>query len=58
MNHALGPTSIVDVVLAVAALFVVVWAFYLAVRHTIRPGETSPDHIKRRVLDDSDECAS
>lgn len=58
MNHGAGPNSIVDIVLAIAALFVVVWAFYLAVRYTVRPGETSPDHIKRRVLDESDERSS
>lgn len=58
MNHGGSPNTVLDIVLSIAALFIVIWAFYLAVRYTLRPGETSQNHIKRRVLDDTDEPSS
>ena len=32
---------------------VTVWVIWRAVRLTVRPGEKDPDHIKRRILEDS-----
>ncbi len=55
MNHGPSPDSVFDLLLATAALVIVLWSFYLAVRYTFWPGETSSDHIKSRVLDDMDE---
>ncbi|HNP37629.1 MAG TPA: hypothetical protein PKK10_17410 [Woeseiaceae bacterium] len=55
MNHGASAYSFLDIVISIGALIVVLWAFYLAIRYTFWPGETSPDHIKRRILDDNDE---
>lgn len=52
MNHAAGPGSAAEILLVVVALVVVIVAFYLAVRYTFWPEERSPDHIKRRVIED------
>ena len=39
-----------------AAAVVLVWALGLAIRYTVRPGETEAAHIKRRILlDEIDE---
>lgn len=60
MDHAAGAahTSNVEYVLVIAAAIVLVWALGLALRYTLRPRETDPDHIKRRILvDDLDEAA-
>ncbi|MGH8614843.1 MAG: hypothetical protein ACREYF_23150 [Gammaproteobacteria bacterium] len=56
MNHAIGgDPSLLDLVLVGLAISVVVVAFYLAVHYTLWPGETSPDHIKRRILSEDEE---
>jgi hypothetical protein len=43
-------------VIALAAA-IVVYVFYVGVTKTIWPGEDDPNHIKYRILDDSDEEA-
>jgi len=58
MTHDGAPGSIVEFILVAIALAVVLLSFYLAIRYTLRPGENSPDHIKRRVLDDHSEESS
>jgi len=50
-----GPLDWVLVALAVGVVAVVV---LLCVKHFLRPGETSEDHIKRRVLRDTVEPAN
>lgn len=54
MDHAAGasPASILDWVLVFAAVVVLAWTLGLALRYTVRPGETDPGHIKRRILTD------
>lgn len=54
MDHAAGasPASILDWVLVFAAVVVLAWTLGLALRYTVRPGETDPGHIKRRILID------
>jgi hypothetical protein len=47
-------TTPVDWALVVLAAAVVLWAFYSAVRYTIRPGEEDPHHVKRRIVVDED----
>ena len=47
-----GTHSIVEWMLVGLAACTVAYAFYKAVRHTLYPGETSTDHVKRRILDD------
>jgi hypothetical protein len=42
--------------LVLAAAVVLVWSLALALRYTLRPGETDPLHIKHRILvDEPDE---
>lgn len=46
--------SVADWLLVGLAVCTVGYAFYQAVRHTLYPGETSADHVKRRILDDEE----
>jgi hypothetical protein len=58
MDHAAGAShaSVLEWILVLAAAIVLVWALGLAIRYTVRPEETEPSHIKRRILlDDVDE---
>jgi hypothetical protein len=58
LDHAVHAShaSVFEWVLVFAAAFVLVWSLALAVRYTVRPRETEPDHIKRRILlDEIDE---
>ena len=48
-------TTLVDGGLVALAAVIVLWAFYAAVRYTVRPGEEDPHHVKRRILVDEDE---
>ena len=48
-------TTLVDGGLVVLAAVIVLWAFYAAVRYTVRPGEEDRHHLKRRILVDEDE---
>jgi hypothetical protein len=50
---ALG--TLVDASLVSLAAAVVLWAFYAAIRYTVRPGEEDPGHVKRRILAEDDE---
>ena len=52
MNHSATAHSFIDLMLVAGAALVVILAFYLAVKYTFWPGERSPNHIKRRILDD------
>lgn len=47
-----GPQSILDLILVGLSVLVVLFALYSAIRYTLWPGEESPDHIKRRILED------
>ena len=59
MDHAAGAphASAFEYVLVFAAAIVLVWALGLALRYTVRPRETDPGHIKRRILIDEIEEA-
>jgi len=48
-------TTLVDWGLVALAAAIVLWAFYAAVRSTVRPGEEDLHHVKRRILVDEDE---
>ena len=48
-------TTVVDGGLVTLAAVIVLWAFYAAVRYTVRPGEEDRHHLKRRILVDEDE---
>jgi len=47
--------TLVDWGLVALAAAIVLWAFYAAVRYTVRPGEEDLHHVKRRILVDEDE---
>lgn len=44
--------SVLEWALTLAAALAAAWCIWLAVRYTLRPGETEPDHIKRLILDE------
>lgn len=46
--------SILEWVLVGVAACTTLYAFYKAVRHTVHPGETCPDHVKWRILDEEE----
>jgi hypothetical protein len=54
MDHAAGAShaSVFEWVLVFVAAVVLVWTLGLAIRYTVRPEETDPGHIKRRILTD------
>jgi len=54
MDHAAGAShaSAFEWVLVFVAAVVLVWTLGLAIRYTVRPEETDPGHIKRRILSD------
>lgn len=49
-----GGPSPLDYALVGLASLVVVYAGYKAIRHTLRPGEQSRDHVKWRILDEEE----
>ncbi len=54
MDHAAAAShaSAFEWVLVFVAAVVLVWTLGLAIRYTVRPEETDPGHIKRRILSD------
>ena len=54
MDHAAhaSQASFLDWILVGAAAVVLLWSLAAAFRYTLRPGETDPGHIKRRILND------
>jgi hypothetical protein len=48
--------TLVDGGLVALAAAIVLWAFYAAVRYTVRPGEEDLHHVKRRILVEEDEA--
>ncbi len=47
-----GPLSAFDYLVVVVAVVIVAVVFVLLIKLLIWPGESSPDHIKRRILRD------
>jgi len=52
--EASGRPELYEYALVGIAIVAAAWTIYLAVRYTLRPGENSPDHIKRRILEDEE----
>ena len=52
MDHMAGAShvSLLDWLLVGAAAIILVRSLWLALRYTMRPGETDPGHIKHRIL--------
>jgi hypothetical protein len=47
-----GPSGIWDYFVVAVAVIAVAVALFLAAKYLIAPGEESPDHIKRKILDE------
>ncbi len=52
--HAAASPTPLDLVLVVLASAMVAFAFYKALRHTLRPGERDRSHIKWRILEEDE----
>ncbi len=51
--HSSMPSGPWEIGVVAVGLVIVVLSLVVAVKLLLRPGERSPDHIKRTVLDDS-----
>ena len=51
-EFALGPHSLLEILVIIPVVATVVFAFVQAVRFSLRPGERAPDHIKWRILEE------
>ncbi len=51
MNSMAAPHAGWEYGLVAGALIILVWVLYLGVRFTLWPGEESPHHIKRKILE-------
>ena len=56
MHHGAGAAEhvLVEWLVVSAAAIILLCALGLALRYTVRPGESDPTHIKHRILDDTD----
>lgn len=50
LTHGTGPQGNLDYFIVATALVIVLFALAWAVKCLARPGELSPDHIKRTIL--------
>ncbi len=50
VTHGTGPQSQWDLVIISIVAAIVVFTLYFSVKWLVRPGETSPSHIKRAIL--------
>jgi uncharacterized protein HemY len=50
VTHGTGPQSQWDLLIISIVAAIVVFTLYFSVKWLIRPGETSPGHIKRAIL--------
>lgn len=54
--HGAGPAEHKwDYIIAVVMLLITALALYLSVKWLIKPGEKSPKHIKRLILEDNED---
>ena len=52
LAHGRLPQTPFEWVMFVVAGVVGAWVIWKAVRYTLKPGETEPDHVKRSILND------
>ncbi len=50
-SHGSVPRTLLGSLVMAVAVAVVLFVFALCVKYFLRPGETSPAHIKRRILE-------
>ena len=55
VSLAPGPLSLLEYVMVAPVAVAVMLVFVQAVRYTLRPGEQTLDHIKRRILNEDEE---
>ena len=51
-DHKAGPSGFTDYSIAVVAVIIVLYTFYLSLKYLFKPGEISSSHIKYQVLID------
>lgn len=52
ISHGAGPDGNVDLLIVGVSVVIVLFTLYFSVKWLIKPGEKSPDHIKRLILKD------
>jgi hypothetical protein len=55
LSYAAAPQSMVEIAMVIPVIAMVAFAFVQAIRYTLRPGEHTPTHIKRRILEEDQE---
>lgn len=50
ISHGAGPDGNVDLLIIAVSSLIVLLTFYYSLKWIIKPGEKSPDHIKRAIL--------
>lgn len=50
ITHGGGPDSQWDYVIVIAGVIIVALTLFYSLKWIFRPGETSPDHIKRMII--------
>jgi len=60
MHHGAVETEhgLVEWIVVVAAAIILLWTLGLALRYTVRPGESDASHIKHRILVDETDSMS
>lgn len=53
--HGAGPEHSWDYIILVLMIIVTLLTLYFSVKWLVKPGEKSPDHIKRSILEDQDD---
>jgi len=51
-GHHASPSGWLDYAIAGVGAVIVAYVIYFAIDHVLRPREASPDHIKRRILEE------
>lgn len=51
-GRIVAPGGLADWILLAGAVLLVLWAFVLCVRRFLRPEESEPTHVKRRIIQD------
>ena len=51
ITHGAGPQAESDFIIIAIAVVIVLFTLIFSLKYLLKPGETSPDHIKRIVLE-------
>lgn len=50
ISHGAGPDGNIDLIIVGVCSLIVLVTFYYSLKWILKPGEKSPDHIKRTIL--------